>query len=64
MNKEQIQSIIRSGLKIAGSALAAHGLTKYSAIINSEDAIGFVMALVGLYLSHSNHADSTPAKTP
>lgn len=58
MNQEQINSIVRSVLKIAGSIALALGATKASSIINSEDCIGLVVLLVGLWESHQSHADT------
>lgn len=55
MNSDQINSLIRSILKIAGAALAAHGLTKAAAIVNAEDTIGVAMTIVALVMSHASH---------
>ena len=58
MNQEQTNSIVRSVLKIAGAIALALGATKASSIINSEDCIGLVVLLVGLWESHQSHADT------
>lgn len=55
MNQEQINSILRSLLKIIGSALAAHGLTGAANIVNGQDCIGVVLAVAGLVWSHYSH---------
>lgn len=61
MNIDQLQSLLRSLLKIAGSALMAHGLTQAAGIVNGEDFIGVVLALGGLAWSHWEHgADAQP----
>ncbi len=52
MNQDQFFSIVRSALKIAGSALAAHGLTKAASIVNGEDCVGLVLTIAGLLWSH------------
>lgn len=71
MNPQTI-SIIHTLLKIVGSALAAHGATKSAAFVNSEDCVGLIMALVGVWLSYRSNqpaaiiqkaADALPAGT-
>ena len=57
MNQDQIHSLVRSILKIAGAIALAHGSTKAATIINSEDAIGLIVLLIGLWQSHQTHAD-------
>ena len=56
MNQAQIDSIARSALKIGGAILITHGLTQYAAILNTEDAVGLVIALLGVWQSHQQHA--------
>jgi hypothetical protein len=56
MNQAQINSLIRSVLKIAGTALAAHGLTTAASLVNSEDVFGLVVLLVAVWQSHQHHA--------
>lgn len=60
MNFDQLTSLLRSLLKIAGSALAAHGLTQAASIVNGEDCIGVVLALGGLAWSHWEHGADAP----
>lgn len=60
MNQDQFYSTLRTLLKIIGSALATHGLTKAAGIVNTEDFIGLVLALAGVVWSHYNHASDTP----
>ena len=57
MNQEQIDSVVRTILKIAGTALMAHGLANYAKIVNSPDVFGLIVLLVGIYASHQNHSD-------
>jgi hypothetical protein len=62
MNPDQRDSLIRSILKIAGTAALAHGLAATSTWINSEDAAGLIILLVGLWQSHIFHgAAAAPA---
>lgn len=63
---EQISSGIRSGLKVVGAMLAAHGYTKYSTIMNGEDMIGFALMVAGFfwsYVHHKNARKNTPTIT-
>ena len=61
MNIDQVTSLVRSLMKIIGSALAAHGLTQAAGIVNGEDCIGVVLAIAGMVWSHWEHAaDSAP----
>lgn len=62
MNSDQLNSLIRSILKIAGAALAAHGLTKAASIVNAEDTIGVVLTIVGAVWSHYQHAGTDKTK--
>jgi hypothetical protein len=55
MNLDQINSLVRSVLKIAGAILVAHGACKVAAIVNTEDVAGVAVSLVGLWLSHQLH---------
>jgi hypothetical protein len=65
MNTDQINSLIRSALKVVGAALMAHGLTNTATIINSPDVLGLLLTLAGLLASHWQHAANTPGpKTP
>lgn len=62
MNQNQLNSLVRTILKIAGTALAAHGLTVSANLVNSEDVFGLVVLLVGLLQSHQTHG--APASGP
>ena len=55
MNNQTL-SLIRTILKIVGSALATHGLQKEAEWLNSEDIAGAVILLVGIILSMKHHA--------
>ena len=55
MNSDQLNSLVRSVLKIAGAVLMAHGATKYAAIVNTEDMAGVVVTIIGMWLSHQTH---------
>ena len=55
MHKDQLNSGVRSVLKIIGAALIAHGATVSASIVNSEDAIGVALLIAGLIWSHYNH---------
>jgi hypothetical protein len=59
MNQDQINSLIRSLLKIAGSVLVARGLTVYANIVNTEDVAGLLVGVVGLWQSHEHHGEHT-----
>jgi hypothetical protein len=62
MNQDQIQSLVRSVLKVVGAILVTHGASKAAAIVNTEDVAGIIVAPVGFYMSHKQHADpATPA---
>jgi hypothetical protein len=56
MNKDQVNSLIRSLLKIAGAWLVAHGLSEYASLVNSDDVFGLLVLLVGMWQSHQRHA--------
>ena len=57
MNQDQIESIVRTALKIIGALLIKHGLSDYAAIVNTPDVCGAVALLIGLWLSHQHHGD-------
>jgi hypothetical protein len=64
MNQDQLTSLVRSVLKIVGTALAAHGLSKEANLVNGEDVAGVVIAFASLVWSHYNHsAPPTPPQT-
>ena len=58
MNLDQLNSLIRTVLKVIGSALMTHGLTNYATFINSPDVIGLVLLVGGMIWSHYTHASS------
>jgi hypothetical protein len=62
MNKQQVDSLIRSSLKIVGGLLAAHGYAKYASMVNCEDMAAILMALVGIFLSWQHHAIPSQAQ--
>lgn len=57
MSISQLNSLIRSTLKIVGAALTAHGMTQAGSLINAEDVIGVVLTVAGLVWSHYHHDD-------
>ena len=64
MNTDQIASLIRSGLKIGGALLVAHGLTAYADVLNMPDVFGLALALAGLIGSHYKHASAADGTLP
>jgi len=58
MNLDQFNSLVRSLLKVAGAALAAHGLSAAASIVNSQDVIGLALVLAGVVWSHFTHSES------
>ena len=64
MSMEQINSAIRSLLKILGTALAAHGATGAANVVNSEDVIGLSMVVAGVVWSALHHKQETPEPKP
>ena len=52
----QIQSLVRSLLKVIGSILVTHGATAYASLVNNEDVCGLITLGVGLILSAYWHA--------
>ena len=61
MNLDQFNSLVRSLLKIIGTALAAHGLNHAAGVVNSQDFIGAALLVAGLLWSHYEHAGNPPA---
>ena len=57
MSTEQFNSLLRTLLKVAGTALATHGMVKASSIVNSEDVIGAALLLGGVLWSHLKHGE-------
>jgi hypothetical protein len=72
MNSDQLNSLVRTALKIAGALCLQHGLTGAADLLNSPDIIGAVLLIAGLVWSHYSHAapkstsgpSSTPPSTP
>jgi hypothetical protein len=63
----QLQSLIRSILKVVGSILVTHGATATASLVNNEDACGLITLIVGLLLSAQWHAPKPivrPAEVP
>lgn len=56
MNQAQALSLARTAIKIIGTALATHGLTKAAGIVNGEDVSGLVMTLFAIYFSQKTHS--------
>jgi len=56
MNTDQLNSLLRSILKIIGAALVAHGLTNAGSLVNSPDVIGVILTIAGLVCSHYSAA--------
>ena len=59
MNQDQIDSAVRTVLKIVGTYLATKGLTEQAALINGSDVAGLITLLIGLWLSHQQHQTFT-----
>ena len=64
MNQDQINSLVRSALKIVAAMLVTHGLTQAAAIINTEDVAGLVVGVIGLLASHYTHATPPAVAAP
>lgn len=60
MNQDQLNSAIRTILKIVGSALATHGLANAASLFNTEDFIGLVLLIAGIIWSHYHHGTDDP----
>ena len=59
MNTDQLNSIIRTVMKIASGLLIAHGLQGTADMINSADVTGSILLIVSLLWSHFNHGSDT-----
>lgn len=69
MNDNQIGSLVLSGLKIAATALAAHGYMASSSFLGvpavGQEIAGFVVALLAVVASHMHHGQTdAPANPP
>lgn len=64
MNSDQLNSLIRTALKILGGILLSHGLTDAAGVVNSADGFGLVSLIVGLVLSHRTHQAPPTSSTP
>lgn len=60
MNANQLDSIVRSVLKIIGAFLMANGLSSEAAWLNTPDVIGAFIVLAGLVLSWRHHGNANP----
>jgi hypothetical protein len=58
MNQDQIDSLVRTALKICGAVLIKHGLSDYAAILNTPDVVGLGVMAAGLWLSHQTHKNA------
>jgi hypothetical protein len=56
MNSDQLNSLIRTALKVIGGILLSHDLTNAAGVVNSPDFIGGVFLIVGVLWSHFSHA--------
>jgi hypothetical protein len=63
MNSDQIASLVRTVFKIIGAFLVAHGYAKTASLLGGEDIIGYVVAGIGILLSHINHASDPTTPT-
>jgi hypothetical protein len=65
MNSDQLNSLVRTGLKMLGALLVAHGWTATAGVLNADSIAGALIALLGLALSHFAHkADPAPPADP
>jgi hypothetical protein len=70
MNQDQLDSLVRTILKMLSAILIAHGAQQMATIISTPDVIeaviGVVTAGVSIYASHTSNApaSSTSATTP
>jgi len=62
MNQDQINSLVRTVIKIVGSALVTHGMTQAASILNTEDVIGAVVIIVGVIWSHLDNKTIPPTQ--
>lgn len=64
MNTDQLNSLIRSVLKIIGTALLAHGYTTAGTWLGAEEIIGAIIAVAGFIASHNWHKDESQPPAP
>ena len=64
MNKDQVNSLVLSIIKIVGTILATHGAMKAANFMNSEDVIGAILAIVGVVMAHRYNSDTTATDKP
>lgn len=64
MNSDQLQSLVRTILKIGSGLLIAHGMTDTASALNAPDVIGALTLLVSLIWSHYSHGAATPPPPP
>lgn len=64
MNTSNLNSLIRTILKIAGAALITHGLQKDAAWLNSEDMVGALSILIGAIWSWRHHGQAPSNSSP
>lgn len=62
MNNSQLQSIIRTALKIVSGLLLAHGLNQTASVLNTPDVIGALTLILSLLWSHWAHASAPDSK--
>jgi hypothetical protein len=67
MNQDQIDSLVRTALKMISAVLTAHGAQQLATAVTApstiELAIGLVMGALSLYASHSTHSDPPVASS-
>lgn len=61
MNKDQLLSLVRSGLKILAGLLAAHGLQDSAGLLNTPDVTAVCLLAVSLLWSHFTHDGPAPS---
>jgi len=66
MNQDQIDSLVRTCLKMVGGILVAHGAQQMATTVTSpaviEAVIGIVTAGLSIYASHKSNAPVVPPK--
>jgi hypothetical protein len=64
MNSDQLQSLIRTVLKVGSGLLLAHGLTDTATVFNSPDVIAAITLIVTVIWSHYAHGANPPPPPP